>query len=120
MFKIENTTIYLTRGDKATINLSIEDYKFKVGDIIKFRIYNKAGLYEKPILEKTIDIQEEIENIDIELSSEETKIGDIINKEKIYWYEIELNNDQTIFGYDDKGPKELILYPEGADNDDTK
>lgn len=32
-----------------------------------------------------------------------------------YWYEIELNGDSTIIGYDNDGAKKLILYPEGAD-----
>lgn len=32
-----------------------------------------------------------------------------------YWYEIQLNKEQTILGFDDKGPKMFILFPEGSD-----
>ena len=52
------------------------------------------------------------------LSSEETKIGNVISKPVVYWYEIEINPDSapiTIIGYDNDGAKELILYPEGVD-----
>ena len=31
-----------------------------------------------------------------------------------YWYEIELNDKQTIVGYEE-GPAILYLYPEGAE-----
>ena len=91
MFRIKDSNIFLTRGDKATINLSIIDYKFKVGDIVKFKLYNANA------------------------SSEETKIGKMRNTAVEFWYEIELNNNQTILGYDDEGPKRFILYPEGMD-----
>lgn len=52
------------------------------------------------------------------ITSNETKIGNIINRPVIYWYEIVVNPDtnaQTIIGYDDGGAKEFILYPEGGD-----
>ena len=41
MFKIEDDVIHITRGDKATIEFSIENYTFKEGDIVLFRVYNK-------------------------------------------------------------------------------
>lgn len=119
MFKIEENTIHLTRGDKATINLSVEDYTFKVGDTIEFRVYNKRGLDKQAILTKEITVEAETEKIDISLSSDETKFGEIVNKPVTYWYEIELNDNQTIIGYDEDGAKELILYPEGAEIDAT-
>ena len=43
------------------------------------------------------------------------KIGEMANKPIEFWYEIELNGDSTIIGYDEEGAKRLILYPEGAD-----
>ncbi len=115
MFKIKNNDIFLTRGDKATINLSIIDYKFKVGDIVKFKLYNANALNKEAILIKEIEIKEETDDIDIELSSEETRIGKMRNTAVEFWYEIELNNNQTALGYDDEGPKRFILYPEGMD-----
>lgn len=114
VFEVSNNTIYITRGDKGTINLSIDDYIFKVGDVIKFSVYNKKALDKEAVLNKIVNVTKESDNIDIELTSEETKIGEIINKEVEYWYEIELNNNQTILGYDSDGAKILILYPEGV------
>lgn len=118
MFKIDGDTILLTRGDKGVINFSIEGYTFQSGDYVKFKVYKKKSLNLPPVLEKRIDIEEEKENIDIELTSEETKIGELSNIVNEYWYEIELNGNQTILGYDEKGEKKLMLYPEGADNID--
>lgn len=115
MFKIDGNTIYLTRGDKCTINLTIEDYTFKVGDYVKFKVYNRRALNQQPLLEKQVDINEEQQSVDIELNSDETKIGELSNNTVEFWYEIELNGNQTIIGYDDTGAKRLMLYPEGVD-----
>lgn len=119
MFKIEENTIHITRGDKGTIELTIEDYTFKVGDKIELRIYKKKGLNELPLKEKEVIVEEETPSINIELTPEDTKIGDIANKATEYWYEIELNDEQTVVGFDEEGAKILMLYPEGADTDDT-
>ena len=119
MFKIEGDKIHITRGDKGTIELSIEGYTFKPEDKIELRIYKKKGLKELPIQEKEVKVQEEASSVDIELTSKDTKIGDIVNQKTEYWYEIELNDEQTVVGFDEEGAKILMLYPEGADADDT-
>lgn len=118
MFKINPRTkeIKITRGDIGAIDLSITNYIFKVGDIIRFKVF-KIDDCKCVELQKDIIINEEAETIEISLTSEETRIGDLINKPKKYWYEIELNpetNCQTIIGYDDEGEKIFRLYPEGG------
>ena len=120
MFKIEDNKIYLTRGDCCTISLSVKDYSFKVGDIVTFCLYNKRALNEKPVLKKSITLEQNTDNVDIELTSLDTKIGEMKNTPVEYWYEIELNGEQTIIGYDENGPKKLLLYPEGVDTNDNK
>ena len=116
MFKITDNLIELTRGDKATIELTIEDYTFQEGDEILFKVYNKKALDKEPLLVNTTIATEGAESVDIVLTSEETKIGQLSNKPIEYWYEIELNGNTTIIGYDDKGAKRLRLYPEGVDD----
>jgi hypothetical protein len=118
MFKINPTTkeIKITRGDIGTINLSINGYTFKTGDILRFKVikFQDCKCIE---LQKDIIINEETSTIEIHLTSEETRIGDLINKPVKYWYEVELNpetNCQTIIGYDDEGEKIFRLYPEGG------
>lgn len=119
MFKISGNTIELTRGDIASIKFSIKDYTFKQNDYIHFRLYEKGKLNSEPIIDKKVTVNEESqEYVLISLTSDETKIGEMVNKAITYWYEIEFNGEQTIIGYDDNGPKELILYPEGVDNND--
>ena len=37
------------------------------------------------------------------------------NKATEFWYEVELNDNDTILGYDKQGPKRMIVYPEGKE-----
>lgn len=119
MQKIEGTTIKLNRGDSLSLNLSItlednSNYTFKVGDTIVFSVYNKGKMNEDAVLLKEINVLEQSESVSISLTNEETKIGELMNKPLEYWYEVELNNQYTVIGYDDTGAKLLILYPEGS------
>ena len=119
MFKIENDTIKVTRATKGVIEFSIDDYTFNIGDTIEFRIYNKKKLNEPPVMTKEIKVTQACTSVDIELTCEDTDIGEPINKMVEYWYEIELNDEQTIIGFDDiNGPKILELYPKGVEEDD--
>lgn len=119
----DNKTIHITRGDTCCIDISAnvseeEAYMFTSDDVVRFRVVEKNH-HEKLILQKDADpVTGQSETVSISLTKEDTKIGEIINKPKEYWYEIELNPDtdpRTIVGYDDDGPKVFKLYPEGAD-----
>lgn len=120
MFRIEDTKIHLTRGDKAVIGLTIQDYIFQPGDHIEFRLYNRKCLDKMPLIIIEIEVEEETQEIDITLLPENTKIGTALNVPITYWYEIELNNEYTVIGYDEDGAKELILYPEGVEEKDVE
>lgn len=113
MFKITNNQIEITRGDKCTIEFSIKDFEFGLGDVVYFRVYDRNKLNEEPVIDKEIAVQESTEKVDIVLTSQDTKIGTMKNKPVEYWYEISLNDNQTVIGYDEDGPKLFILYPEG-------
>lgn len=115
MIKIEGTTIKCTRGDRVAFDFKIKDYEFKIEDTISFRVYEKKGYDLPAVIEKIITIEEPAESVNITLSSEDTSIGEIENKPVDYWYEIELNDDQTIIGYDEEGPKIFTLLPEGVE-----
>lgn len=124
MFKINKDTIKITKGDYGLIGVTAEsedgtDYTFHIGDQLRLAIYEKKN-YDNLILEKIIDVDEETQEVEIELTPTETKIGETINKPIEYWYEISLNpngNTQTIVGYDDSGAKVFKLYPEGVEDD---
>ena len=124
MFTIDSDlTIHLTRGDIAPIEISAkmseeEYYTFQIGDVVRFKVFEKSKV-SNIVLAKEVLVNKESTIIDICLESEDTKIGDLINKPKDYWYEVEVNPDtspRTIVGYDKKGPKVFRLYPEGDDN----
>ena len=123
MFKInDDSSICLTRGDTVCFSVSAakengEPYKFKLGDTVRIKVFGKKDC-SSILLSKDFYVTSESERVDIFLSSEETKIGEVINRPKDYWYEIELNPDtepQTIVGYDEYGAKIFRLYPEGKD-----
>ena len=118
----EDASIYLTRGDAAVIAVSANDgdggtYKFQDGDRVIFRVFEKKNC-QKVLLQKELYITSETETAEILLTSNDTKIGDVISKPKDYWYEVELNpqsSPQTIVGYDEDGAKIFRLFPEGSD-----
>lgn len=125
MFKIENKQIHITRGDVGTIKITTTEhdgtnYTFKAGDVVRFKVF-KVKECNCVAIQKDVIVGAEATEVNVQLTSDETKIGDLINKPATYWYEVELNpetNCQTIIGYDEEGAKELILYPEGGSLDD--
>ena len=121
MFKTEGNTIYATRGDIVLLSISADDdgerYTFVTGDVVRFKVYGKKDA-ENVVLQKDFPVTEETSEVQIVLTEEDTKIGEVISKPTDYWYEIELNPNsfpQTIIGYDEDGAKIFRLYPEGAD-----
>lgn len=121
MLKVINNKIMINRGDIGVLSVTAQnkdgsDYVFKQGDIVRLTVMGVNNC-DEIALQKDVEVEIESKEVDIRLYSENTKIGDIINNPKNYWYEVELNPDtapQTIIGYDDKGPKLFILYPEGG------
>ena len=110
-------SIEINRGDAGTIILTNKTGNFNIDDVIKFSIVEKKN-YKNVVLQKTYTITEESNKAYIGLTSEDTKIGDIISKPVTYWYEIEYNGNQTLIGYDDVGAKEFILYPEAPNEEE--
>ena len=114
--------INLTRGDVATLEIKAKnddgtDYTFLPDDVVRLKVF-KARDCNCVELEKDTVVTTTTTSVNIELTSEETKIGNLINRPTKYWYEIELNPDtqsQTIIGYDLDGEKIFMLYPEGSD-----
>lgn len=125
MLKIKDDNINITRGNYMAITLTTKNpidgtnYVFQIGDVVRFKVFERKNV-DNVFLEKDFIISEESEEVIIELTADEMKIGELIDKKKEYWYEIELNPDtpktQTIIGYEkEKGPAILTLLPEGGD-----
>ena len=117
--EIIDKEIHINRGDRLLIDFDINNgddkYTFKDGDKIKFSIYRKKEMDKPPVLQKIFIPVVGSTSVEIDISGKDMKIGEMLNKQVEYWYEIELNDDETIIGYDEDGAKKLILYPEGAD-----
>lgn len=122
MFTInDDLSIYVTRGDKLFFTVKADDdgkpYVFQPGDIVRIKVYGKKNA-ENVVLQKDFPVVTATEGVEIYLTEQDTKIGDVISKPTDYWYEVELNpydNPQTIIGYDEDGAKIFRLLPEGRD-----
>lgn len=118
----DDLSIYVTRGDIIFFSVTAKDengenHKFVAGDVVRIKVFGKKDA-ESVVLEKDFPVYTDTEVVEIYLTKEDTKIGEVISKPKDYWYEVELNpltNPQTIIGYDDDGAKIFKLFPEGDD-----
>lgn len=122
MLKVIDEKIHITRGDSGLIKVeALNDdntlYTFKKDDIVRLNVFEKKNC-SKVLLTIDSKVENPTQEVVIELTSSDTKLEDIINRPKTYWYEIILkseNKEQTIVGYDNISAKEFILYPEGKD-----
>lgn len=123
----ETKEIQMTRGDAVSIKVSpLNNYKFQKGDVIRMNVTKRKNS-NALLLTKDFYIDEECDYFFLTFDKEETKIGDIINEDTDYWYEIVLNpdtNPQTIIGYEmyketgDPWEKILKLLPEANDDNE--
>ena len=130
----DKRTIYLTRGDKTSEFFRLafyfpiwnyttqkeEKYTFQLKDKIAFVVKEKKGYTKTEVLriEKTLAEMGEVEPTqypEIQLTEEDTKAFDLLDKKKTYWYEIVLNDSTTILGYDTEGASKLIVFPEAEE-----
>ena len=119
------TTLHLTRGDRCTFRCYVidsktqEKYLFPAGCTVDFVIIRKLGYtLENPLLRKKVYVPEDTTEVEFTLTSEDTKIGDMINKKEKYWYNIVVNDELTVLGSDDNGEKIIIIYPEVGEKDE--
>ena len=117
----DDNSIYVTRGDIALIDVKAEfderPYTFQPGDLLRIKVFGKKDC-EEVVLQKDFPVTEVTQMVQLYLSGEDTKIGEVISKPKDYWYEVELNplsEPQTIIGYDADGAKVFKLFPEGEE-----
>lgn len=109
-----NNHVYVNRGDRSFIDLKIplgngEFYQFQKGDLVSFIVQEKYD-ETKAIIKKEKIIKEECDLVTFELTNENTEIGNPINDEVDYIYDITLNGN-TVLGYDLYGKKEFTLLP---------
>lgn len=127
MFGIEQKkdVMYLTRGDDMefavyypiydTETEEATNYVFQKGDKLTFVVKSKNGYTKEEVFRKDFIIQEETPYPEIKLSGNETKWGQIKNKKAVYWFDVVLNDTQTIMGYSDEGAAKIYLLPEASE-----
>lgn len=114
MLYVVNWDISLNRGESINLQLISND-SFKIGDIIKFSIV-EPGNYDNVIFVKEFEVPNDSDNFTITLTSDDTRkiCEPFKDGEKLYYYEIELNDEFTLLGKDRYGDKKFILYPEAG------
>ena len=122
----DDLSIYVTRGDAVAFTVTAENngvgYVFGPGEVVRLKVFGKKDC-SSIVLQKDFGVAEETERVEITLTEQETRIGEVISKPVDYWYEVELDPDtapQTIIGYDEDGPKIFRLFPEGKDKLDEE
>lgn len=110
-FNKEDKSIEINRGSTGTIRIKNKNGSFSIGDKLKLSIVEK-GNYDNVLFQKEYEVMEESEFAYITLIPEDTRFCNIISKEETFWYEIELNDSQTLIGFDSEKGKNFIIYPE--------
>jgi hypothetical protein len=128
----DNTTILITRGDSTQekfnrlafqypiFNIETQQeelYEFQPEDKITFVIMEKNGYLKEELLRKEYTLKDlgyitPTTTPELPIEAEDTKALPLANKKKTYFYDLVLNDETTILGYDLDGAKKLILYPE--------
>ena len=122
MFKVDKDySISLTRGDKIYLQVKAkrngEQYTFTRGDVVRFCVSERKDV-ASVVLTENVTIGDDTTAVKIIIDGDKTRLGEPINKPKVYWYEVVLNPDTspcTIIGYGEDGPKTLTLYPDILD-----
>lgn len=134
----DKTTFCITRGDTTTgefnnlafylpiYNIETEKeelYEFKPTDKITFVAFSKKGYTKTEILRKEyllseLGYTENTTTPEIPLTEEDTKKFPLTNKAATYWYDIVLNDNLTILGFDNEGSKKMIVYPEVGEREE--
>lgn len=110
MLRIQNKNIHINRGDAVSIRLS-SNTNFSVGDVLRLYVITPGNMNDIKLTKtKTVDKASTYTTIDLEPN--DTRFVPIIKEPVTYWYEIELNGEITLVGYDTAGPKHFIIYPE--------
>ena len=108
MVKVEGTNIYMTRGDTATINLSIKDkdkneYELGEGDVVVFsakrEVEDKNYVIQKTFVDKEIVIESEDTKLlpfgeyvyDVQLTFVDGKVATVVTPSKLI-LEVEVHN----------------------------
>lgn len=137
----DNRTIYLNRGDETSEFFKLafyfpiwnyaeqkeEKYLFQLDDKISFVVMKKKGYRKEEIfrIEKTLREMGEVEPTyypEIQLTAEDTKKFELLDKSATYWYDLILNDATTMLGFviddDDKtGASKIVVFPEAEEKE---
>lgn len=119
-YDTKSKTLYDSNYEEVNVSLdtlSMVLYEFQAGDKLTFNIYEKNGYNKSPLVTKETIVREKGTSTDISLTAEDTTFGNAVNKPTIFWYDITLNDDMTIIGYDENEAKEFIEYPAKGDGE---
>lgn len=127
----DKTTIYIHRGDAPDGDINkisfrypiynyeteeMEYYEFKPSDKITFTVYEKKGytfneIFKEEYVLSTIGYVENTTSPELMITRTDTLKFPLTNKKQTYWYDLRLNDNTTIIGFDENGAKKIIVLP---------
>lgn len=117
----EEKTIHLTRGDATgelnVLPISIDNYTFNANDKLTLIVMDKKGYRQEPYIKKDYIVAQAGATFNLTLTHNDTKVFPLTNKKKTYWYDLVLNDNTTIYGFDENNAKKFIVYPGGVIDD---
>lgn len=117
-----NKTISFNRGDKVSFTFNADDsdgnpYTFLTTDVITMNVFRPKKYTDGAVFTIDFAVDTEGTSVTLELTAVNTKaMCPMINEPLTLWYELVLNDDETLVGYDDDGPKLMKIYPEGGES----
>lgn len=116
MFKFQNNTFHVTRGDRGSFTIAYRDgSNLPEGATVSFRVYRREELDSDPVIFLDDDIPANAKSFDIEVWANPEKFDNPENDREEYWYELKVGLENTVLGYDETGAKIFYLYPTGKD-----
>jgi hypothetical protein len=112
MYRIINKDeIHASRGDAFSLDFKIKNYTFVETDSVKFAVFEEGSNYENPLMIKYANIDLERNAAVFSFDANDTSFGEAPTERTLYVYEISVEGDQTVLGYDTNKAKKYYQYP---------
>lgn len=115
MFKFQNNTFHVTRGDSGSITIAYKDGANLPSSTLTFGVYRKNELDSDPVIWVEDSLPGDTNSYTLNIYTDPNKLENPTNGKEEYWYELKIGPDNTVLGYDETGAKIFYLYPSGKE-----
>ena len=115
MFKFQNNTFHVTRGDSGSITIAYKNGATLPASTLTFGVYRKNELDSDPVIWVEESLTGDLDSYTLNIFTDPNELENPTNGREEYWYELKLGPDNTVLGYDETGAKIFYLYPSGKE-----